>query len=147
LSKIQGGAVGGVGRAAAQGGAPRATRLPHGERASGKMNLPIRLFSFVSHTFPLARMCLRALSPRVHSPLSLEGFSHLSKCACCGAIACFPFSSLAALAPSFYCEHCLFLILFFAKRKAEVLRGVEEGEGNRAPRGGCRVEADQRRER
>jgi hypothetical protein len=40
---------------------------------------------------------------------------------------------------------CLFSILFFAKRKAEVLKGVEEGEGNRAPRGGCRVEADQRR--
>ena len=71
---------------------------------SGKMYLPIRLFSFVSHTFPLARMCLRALSPRVYSPLSLEGFSHFSKCACCGAIAPFPFSSLAALAPSFYCE-------------------------------------------
>jgi len=115
LSKIQGGAVG---RAAAQGGAPRATRLPHGERASGKMHLPICLFSFVSHTFPLARMCLRALSPRVHSPLSLEGFSHFSKCACCGAIAPFPFSSLAALAPSFYCEHRLFLDSFLCKKKS-----------------------------
>jgi len=91
--------------------------MPHGERASGKMHLPIRLFLCAYHTFLLARMCLRALSPRVHSPLSLEGFSHFSKCACCGAIACFPFS-LAALAPSFYCEHCLFLDSFLCKKKS-----------------------------
>jgi uncharacterized protein YdaU (DUF1376 family) len=29
---------------------------------------------------------------------------------------------------------------FFAKRKAELLRAVEEGEGKRAQRGGCRGE-------
>jgi hypothetical protein len=92
--------------------------MPHCECASGKMHHPIHLFLCVSHTFPLARMRLRALTPRAHSPLSLEGFSHFSKCACCGAIAPFPFSSLAALAPSFYCEHCLFFDSFLCKKKS-----------------------------
>jgi hypothetical protein len=55
------------------------------------------------------------------------------------------FSPLAALAGNFYCEHCMFSVsfrqfLFFAKRKAELLRAVEEGEGKRAQRGGCRGE-------
>jgi hypothetical protein len=34
------------------------------------------LYIFLYHTFPFARMRLRALAPRVHSPLSLERFSH-----------------------------------------------------------------------
>ena len=69
--------------------------MPHCECASGKMHHPIHLFLCVSHTFPLARMRLRAPTPRAHSPLSLEGFSHFSKCACCGAIACCPFTRCA----------------------------------------------------
>ncbi len=93
----------------------RACRM--GERASGKMHLRIHLF-LSYYTTPLARMRLRALTPRVHSPLSLEGFSYFSKFARCGAIASFPFSSLAALTPSFYCEHCPFFYSFLCKKKS-----------------------------
>ena len=82
-------------------------------------------------TFLLNQMRLRASTSTLSSP-----FSYFSRCICCGAAAPFPFSSLSTHA-IFYGEHCLFFALFFAKRKAEMLKAEEEGKEDKEWVGKC----------
>ena len=136
-------------------GAPRSSShaqlytATHMPTLSGKLNLPMHLFLVIRHICLLTLIRLRAIQlPPPPTLLSLFFTRQQLR------LPRLPFRPSLRSRNLFTASIDCFQFLFFAIRKAELLRAVEDGEGKRAPPGGCRGEgghkkkgAERRKER
>ena len=125
---------------------PSCTQRRTGQRSSGKLNLPMHLFLVIRRIFLL---CAPSNSPPPPPTLLSLFFTRQQL-----RLPRLPFRPSLRSRNLFTASIDCFQFLFFAIRKAELLRAVEEGEGKRAPPGGCRGEgghkkkgAERRKER